>query len=404
MTRISDRRVERRRDPLLTEKVVYSVGPQHPSLPAPYRLVVQADGELIERITPEIGYLHRGVEQLCTRRTYAQCAALLSRCEWLAGSNADYLVSAAVEQLAGIEVPERAQWLRMIVLELSRIASHLFWWGQLGLEAGAITPIFWALREREGALDLLQMLSGHRWHHGWIVPGGVRSEPHKDFFQYLRHYMYVLAKAIEEYEEFFSDNAIWINRSELIGTLERDYALKHGASGPVLRASGVDHDLRRDAPYLKYSEVEFDVPVGEYGDVLDRYRVRLQEIRESMAIIALCVTHMEAGLPPGGAGIPARDSLDGGEDNGGQDARSTNQIHTLHDIPKGEVYVAVEGPRGELGLSVVSEGGPHPARLHLRSPSLYHLHIIDELCRGYLLADLFVIIGSLDIMVGEVDR
>jgi len=384
VTRISDRRVEKRHDPLLTEKVVYSVGPQHPSLPAPYRLVVQADGELIERVTPEIGYLHRGVEQLCTRRTYGQCAALLSRCEWLAGSNADYLVSAAVEQLAGIEVPESAQWLRMIVLELSRIASHLFWWGQLGLEAGAITPIFWALREREGALDLLQMLSGHRWHHGWIVPGGVRSEPPADFFQYLRHYMYVLAKAIDEYEDFFSDNAIWINRSELIGTLEADYALKHGASGPVLRGSGVQHDLRRDAPYLKYDEMEFEVPVGEYGDVLDRYRVRLQEIRESMAIIAQCVAHVESS-------IPTSDMQEG-------------PPHQEIDIPKGEVYIAVEGPRGELGLSVVSEGGPHPARLHLRSPSLYHLYLLDELCRGYLLADLFVILGSLDIMVGEVDR
>ncbi|MBN2082685.1 NADH-quinone oxidoreductase subunit D [bacterium] len=397
MTRISDRRLELRHDPLLTEKVVYSVGPQHPSLPAPVRLVVQADGELIERVTPEIGYLHRGVEQLCARRSYAQCAALLSRCEWLAGANADYLVSAAVEQLAGIEVSVRAQWLRMLVLELSRILSHLFWWGQLGLEAGQITAVFWALREREPGLDLLELLSGHRWHHGWIVPGGVRREPPAEFYGGLARFSGRLREALEHFEEFFSDNAIWVNRSELIGTLNSDYAQAHGASGPVLRASGVDHDLRRDAPYLQYDRVSFSVPVGEYGDVLDRYQVRMEEMRQSLSIIAQCVEAI-AHLAPttGGAGGPARSA--------GEDGGHGGSPHQGIEVPAGEAYIAVEGPRGELGLSVVSEGGPGPARLHLRSPSLYHLHLLDELCRGYLLADLFVILGSLDIMIGEVDR
>lgn len=390
MTRTSDRRAELRYDPLLTEKVVYSVGPQHPSLAAPVRLVVQCDGELIEHVTPEIGYMHRGVEQLCTRRSYAQCAALLSRCEWLAGSNADYLVSAAVEQLAGLEVPERAQWQRMIVLELSRILSHLFWWGQLGLEAGQISAIFWALEQRDDGLDLLESLSGRRWHHGWIVPGGVRAEPPAEFYPALLGYLHALDRRLDELEDFFSDNAIWINRSELIGTLEPGYAMAHGASGPVLRGSGVAHDLRRAAPYLFYEQVEFDVPAGEYGDVLDRYRVRMQEMRESIRIIAQCIDAVEALRHDAGtADEPS--------------APRATQASALQ-VPKGEAYVAVEGPRGELGLTVISEGGPHPARLHLRSPSLYHLHLLDELCRGYLLADLFVILGSLDIMIGEVDR
>jgi len=395
VTRISDRRLAARRDPLLTEKVVYSVGPQHPSLPAPYRLIVQADGELIERVTVEIGYMHRGVEYLCQRRTYSQCAALLSRCEWLAGSYGDYLVSAAVEQLAGIEVSERDQWLRMIVLELSRIASHLFWWGQLGLETGQITAIFWALREREGALDLLEMLSGSRWHHGWIVPGGVRAEPPAHWYECLSRFLIVLQRALNEYEEFLSDNAIWINRSELIGTLEADYASARGASGPVLRGSGIGHDLRRDAPYLKYGEVEFDVPTGEFGDVLDRYRVRLEEVRQSMRIIEQCLDHVGAGPDVG-----AKPRFAPGDRASGEGRSMASPLR----IPKGDVYVAAEGPRGELGLTVVSDGGPGPARMHLRSPSLYHLHLLDELCRGYLLADLFVILGSLDIMVGEVDR
>jgi NADH-quinone oxidoreductase subunit D len=424
MTQLSDRRLHRRYDPLLTEKVLYNVGPQHPSLPAPLQLHVQADGELIERIVPEVGFMHRGVEYLCAKRTYSQCADLLSRCEWLAGSNGDYLVSAAVEELAGIEVPERAQWLRMIVLELSRIASHLFWFGQLGLEAGNITAIFWALREREGALALLEMLSGHRWHHGWIIPGGVRSEPPERFYSGLRDYLDLLARRIEEYEEFFSDNAIWINRSELIGTLPAEYALAHGASGPVLRGSGIAHDLRRDQPYLKYADVEFNVPAGEFGDVLDRYRVRFFEMRESMRILEQCIDTIENMQATVGAtpASPAPESIEGDQISSGaavpgrqvQGSRETragtpaplpelrNPAPT--DIPRGEVYVAVEGPRGELGLSVVSDGGPRPARMHLRSPSLYHLHLLNELCRGFLLADLFVILGSLDIMVGEVDR
>jgi NADH:ubiquinone oxidoreductase subunit D len=378
----SDRRLESRADPLLTEKLVYNVGPQHPSFTAPVRLMVQADGELIERVTPEIGYMHRGVEYLAQHRTYAQCAGLISRCEWLAGMNGDYLVAAAVEELAAITVPERAQWLRTLVLELSRLASHIFWFGDLGLEVGAITPIFWALREREGALDLLELLSGHRWHHGWIVPGGVRREPPPEFWPRLDAWLAVIEREIDNYEDFFSDNAIWVNRSELVGTLDVDYALARGASGPVLRACGVSCDLRRDAPYAAYDKLAFDIPAGEFGDSLDRYRVRFVEMRESLKLIHQCL----GGLP-GGAVRNAAWPLD-----------------RAADVPAGNCYVAVESPRGELGLRVISEGGPCPARLHLRAPSLYHMFLLDELCRGYLLADLFVIYASLDIMIGEVDR
>ena len=408
MTRKSDRRLELRADPLLTEKLTYAIGPQHPSLPAPVCLRVQADGELIERVTPEVGFMHRGVERLCQERGYDECAGLLSRCEWLAGMNADYLVSAAVEQLCGIEIPEHTQWLRMILLELSRIASHLFWFGQLGLDAGQITAIFWALREREGALDLFALLSGKRWHHGYIVPGGVRAEPPDRFFFELREYLDGLERRIEEYEEFFSDNAIWVNRGELIGVLDMDYALRHGASGPVLRGSGAAHDLRRDQPYLRYGEVDFEVPVGEYGDVLDRYRVRFEEMRQSLRIIYQCLTRVMS-LPSPVAQAP----LLAPDDNAGvaqaplladQNREHGGSRYSEGSIPAGEAYVAVEGPRGELGLSLISDGGPGPARLHLRSPSLYHLHLLDELCRGYLLADLFVIYSSLDIMIGEVDR
>ena len=379
MTKLSDRRAELRTDPLLTEKIIYAVGPQHPSLPAPVFLEVQADGELIEHVRPDVGYMHRGVEQLCTRRTWEQCCGLLSRCEWLAGSNGDYLVSAAVEELGGIVVPDRAQWLRMLVLELSRIASHLFWWGQLGLEAGAITPIFWAVREREAILGLLEQLSGHRWHHGWIVPGGVRREPPAGFTDAVAACLGDFEDRLHEFEEFLSDNAIWVNRSELIGVLDPEHALQNGASGPVLRGSGIAHDLRRDAPYLKYDELEVRIPTGEYGDVLDRYRVRMMEIQESIRLVREIIPRLAECPPELRVDAPAA-------------------------VPKGEAYLAVEGPRGELGLTVASEGGERPARMHLRSPSLYHLFLLDELCRGYLLADLFVVLGSLDIMIGEVDR
>jgi len=388
MTRTSDRRVERRYDPLLTEPVVVSIGPQHPSLAAPLRLTVLADGELIERVTPEIGFMHRGVERLCQQRPWVACAGLLSRCEWLSGSCGDYLLSSAVEELSGIAAPPRAHWLRTTVLELSRLASHLFWWGDLGLELGAITPIFWGLREREGALDLLAMLSGERYHHGYIVPGGVRHDPPAEFYPALAAYLARLPSAFDAYEELFSDNAIWVNRAELIGVLESEHAMLCGASGPVLRGSGIAHDLRRDAPYAAYSEVEFSVPTGEHHDALDRYRVRMQEMRESVRILHQCLVRLAG--PDMVQGIVRRSEL----------PLAPGELKP----PAGEVYVALEGPRGELGLHSVSDGGPCPVRMHLRSPSLYHLHLLDELCRGYLLADIFVIYASLDIMVGEVDR
>lgn len=388
MTQLSDRRAQLRYDPLLTEPIVVSIGPQHPSLTAPVRLIVQADGELMERVTVEQGYMHRGVERLCQVRPWAQCAGLLSRCEWLAGANGDYLLSAAVEQLYGVAPPPRAQWLRTLVLELSRSASHLFWFGDLGLELGAITPVFWSLNERELALDLLELLSGQRYHGQYIVPGGVRSEPPEEFFARLRGYIALLPTALDKYEEMFSDNAIWVNRAEMIGVLEPDYALAHGASGPVLRGSGVAHDLRRDAPYAAYRELEVRVPIGECGDALDRYRVRFEEMRESIRLLGLCVEHLHGAEAEAGPICSAELPIGHGELR----------------PPAGEAYVAVEGPRGELGLSVVSDGGPCPARMHLRGPSLYHLHLLNELCRGYLLADLFVIYASLDIMIGEVDR
>lgn len=386
MTQRSDRRLQLRYDPLLTEPIVVSIGPQHPSLIAPVRLIVQADGELMERVTVEQGYMHRGVERLCQERPWLQCAGLLSRCEWLAGANGDYLLSAAVEDLCGVTPPPRAQWLRTCVLELSRIASHLFWFGDLGLELGAITPVFWALHERELALDMLEMLSGQRYHGQYIVPGGVRAEPPAEFYPRLREFIGLLPAALDKYEEMFSDNAIWVNRAEMVGVLDADYALAAGASGPVLRGSGMPADLRRDAPYAMYGELEVRVPVGECGDALDRYRVRFEELRESIRLLELCLPHVQEDA----ASSPLRNT----------ELPLTGELRP----PAGEAYVAVEGPRGELGLSVVSNGEPHPARMHLRAPSLYHLHLLDELCRGYLLADLFVIYASLDTMLGEADR
>jgi NADH-quinone oxidoreductase subunit D len=238
------------------------------------------------------------------------------------------------------------------------------------------------------------MLSGQRYHHGWIVPGGVRGEPPAEFWDGLSAWTAALAGRIDGFEDFFSDNALWVNRSELIGVLEPGFALSRGASGPVLRASGIGHDLRRDSPYAAYGQLSFDVPRGEYGDCLDRYRVRFLEMRESLKIIAQCQSALA------GAGV-------------GNDSPSAAAAAILSEggpgpvpthIPAGEAYVAVEGPRGELGLCVVSDGGPRPLRVRLRGPSLPHLHLLDELCAGHLLADLFVIYASLDIMVGEADR
>lgn len=396
MTSLGAKRLEARRDPLLTEKIVVSVGPQHPSLVAPVQLVITADGELMEDVRPNVGFMHRGVEYLAQRRPWSGLAPLLSRCEWLSGTCGDYLAAAAIEELAGIEVPARAQWLRTLALELNRLVSHLFWFGDLGLELGIYTTVMWALREREAGVALLAELSGNRYHHQWIVPGGVASEPPDGWLTRCADYARRVGQWVNRYEDFFSDNAIFVNRAELVGILDRDYALGAGASGPVLRASGVAHDLRRDAPYSAYGELDVRIPVGEYGDSLDRYRVRFLEMRESIRLVQECVQRLvnDQSL------VVSRSSLvsDGGE-------TSTNdQRPTTIDIPPGEAHVAIESPRGELALSVVSDGGPTPARVHLRGPSLYHIMLLPELCRGHLLADLFVIYASLDIMVGEVDR
>ncbi|MDQ3024597.1 MAG: NADH-quinone oxidoreductase subunit D [bacterium] len=393
MTSLGTKRLEARRDPLLTEKIVFSVGPQHPSLVAPVQLTIQCDGELMEQITPNIGFMHRGVEYLAQRRPWDQLAPLLSRCEWIAGHNGDYLAAAAIEELAGIEVPQRALYLRTLVLELNRLVSHLYWFGDLGLELGTYTTIMWALRERETGVELLAQLSGNRYHHQWIVPGGVASEPPAGWLDSCAAYVRMVQPRIDSYEDFFSDNAIFVNRAELVGILDTEFALGSGASGPVLRACGVAHDLRKDAPYAAYSELGVRIPVGDYGDSLDRYRVRFLEMRESIRLVEECGGRLRA--ETGGTGVTAGVSLTG--PHTGDDARA------MH-VPPGEAHIAIESPRGELALTVISDGGETPARVHLRGPSLYHIMLLPELCRGHLLADLFVIYASLDIMVGEVDR
>ena len=383
MSRASDRRIQQRYDPLLTEPVVLSIGPQHPSLSAPLQLHVQADGELVQRVTPECGFMHRGVEKLCESRTYSQCAGLISRCEWLAGANGDYLVAAAVEELSGISVPERAQWLRTLVLELSRVSSHPVLVRQAGARGRRTDADVLGARGTRACARRAGAAVGLALPPRLDCPGRRSERSANALYTLVEELLPRLLSAIESYESFFSDNAIWVNRSELIGVLDADYAIRHGASGPVLRGSGIDHDLRRDSAYCAYAQCSFVVPLGEQGDVLDRYRVRFMEMRASISILRQC--------------LEAIGKLQGTPVRASGSAELTN-------VPKGEMYVAVEGPRGELGLSVVSNGTDRPERMHLRGPSLYHLMLMDELCRGYLLADVFVIYGSLDIMIGEVDR
>jgi NADH-quinone oxidoreductase subunit D len=392
VTSLGTKRLEARRDPLLTEKIIVSVGPQHPSLVAPVQLTIQCDGELMEELTPHVGFMHRGVEYLAQRRPWSALAPLLSRCEWIAGMNGDYLAATAIEELAKLEVTPRAHMLRTLALELNRLVSHLFWFGDLGLELGLYTTVFWALRERERGVELLAELSGQRYHHQWIVPGGVRSEPESGWLTACADYARTVRGWVDKYEDFFSDNAIFVNRAELVGILDTEFALGSGASGPVLRACGVAHDLRRDAPYAAYGELEVRVPTGEYGDSLDRYRVRFVEMRESIRLIEDCAARLVGAKP---ASPVESESLAGNTGEAGF-APTT--------VPAGEAHVAVESPRGELALTVVSDGGATPARVHLRGPSLYHIMLLPELCKGHLLADLFVIYASLDIMVGEVDR
>lgn len=356
-----------------------NMGPQHPSTHGVFRLVLDLDGETVLSAQPDIGYLHRGVEKISENRTYEQVLPLTDRLDYInaMGNNVAYVM--AVEKLAGIEVPERAQYIRVIMAELNRIASHLISLGTQGLEVGAYTVFLHCFRERERILDLFELASGGRLTYTYFRFGGVARDLPDGWVEEARSFLDEFLVHVDEYETLLIQNPIYLKRARGIGIVSRDMALSYGASGPVMRSTGLPWDLRKTDPYLVYDRFEFEVPVGEVGDVWERSWIRLEEMRQSVAIVRQALDQMPEG--PVASGF----------------ARYVTP-------PKGYAYSAIESPRGELGFFLVSDGGAKPYRMKVRSPAFVNLSMIGELVKGVKIADVPLILGSLDPVFGEVDR
>jgi len=379
-------------------------GPNHPSTHGVLRLVVDLDGEQVVGLAAVVGYLHTGFEKNMEQKSWWKAITYPERIDYLSFQYNELVFVLAIEQLLELEVPERATWMRMLLCELTRIHSHLVWLGTAALELGAISMFWYCFRERDKILDLFELVAGARMHTRYFQAGGLAEDIPPGFFDECAKFVELMPKAIDDYESLVNRSEIWLERTQGIGLLSADDAIALGQSGPVLRGSGVDWDLRRDQPYLAYDKVDFRVPVYREGDVYARYRVRMEEMRESVRIVDQAMRRM-----PGGPWIaddrkvvlPPREELH---------TSMESLIHHFkivtegYRVPEGEVYVTVESPRGELGCYVVSDGGAKPWRVKFRAPSFVALEATATCTHDALVADLIAIVGSLDTVMGEVDR
>lgn len=364
---------------LRTEEYTMNMGPHHPSTHGVCRLLLTMDGEKVVKVEPYIGYLHRAIEKICENRTYPMCIPILDRFEYVTSMSCNMVFALATERLAEIEVPERADYLRVIMLELNRIASHLIFFGTTAMDIGALTPFLYALREREQIIDLFEMTCGQRLTYNYIRTGGVAQDIPKEFVPKAYAAIEDIHNKIEEYKALLNGNPIWLKRTVGIGKLDKDVAIAYGASGPILRASGVNYDLRKDDPYSIYDKFDFNIPVYENGDVFDRYMQRLDEMQESCKIIRQALD----GLPEGA--IKAK-------------------VSPKFKPPAGEVYTRIENSRGEMGVYIQSDGTTKPLRLKARGGSYAHLQLLPEVATDCLIADLVAIFASFDVILPEVDR
>jgi NADH-quinone oxidoreductase subunit D len=387
-----------------TETMTLNMGPQHPSTHGVLRLVLELDGEVIIKITPHIGYLHRGIEKLSEHRTYHQILPLTDRLDYLAPmhNNLGYIL--AVEKLMDVEVPERAETIRIIMAELTRLESHLVWIACHALDIGAMTVFIYAFRERETIMETYEMISGARMTSNFFRVGGLSQDVPDEFVKKVSDFIDSMPGYLDQYEGLLTTNPIWLKRTIGNGVISAEDAIDFGITGPALRGSGVDWDLRRDNPYSGYEKYQFKVPVGEKCDTFDRYKVRLIEMREACKIVRQGLDRLKPG--PVLADCPqvcyppkenVYNSIEG-------------LIHHFKiasegfSAPEGEVYQGVENPKGELGFYIVSDGGNKPHRLRIRPPSFVNLQAIEKMAKGAMIADLVAIIGTLDIVLGEIDR
>ena len=388
----------------IQKEMTLNMGPQHPSTHGVLRLVVDLQGETVVGIDPRPGYLHRGIEKWMESRTYHQIIPMTDRLEYISCMNNNLGYVVAVEKLGGITVPERAQFIRTLTAELSRLSAHLLWLGSHALDIGAMTVALYTFRERELILDLLEMATGARQTVSYARIGGVRNDVPRNFIDKCREFTELFPKRMLEYDTLIRENRIWLQRTVGIGVMTAEEAINYGLTGATLRGSGVNYDLRKVEPYAAYDKVDFDVPLGKNGDVYDRYIVRINEMRQSNRIIIQCLDMMPSGpvvtddpryaVPEKLQVMQSMQSL----------AHQFVLMSKWIPMPKGEVYVATEGPKGELGFFIVSDGSGRPYRIKIRAPSFVHVGALPKMSIGHMVSDVVACIGTIDIVLGECDR
>ncbi len=389
---------------IATKEITLSMGPQHPSTHGVLHLLLDMKGEKIIRAYPDIGYLHRGTEKIAENLLYHQFVPYTDRLDYMSGISNNLAYVMAVEKLLGIEVPERAKYIRVIGAELCRISGHLLCIGAWALDLGAMTVLLYAFREREMALDLFEMICGSRMTHNYLRIGGVRYDLQPAFKEKCLEFATLLPERLKDYEQLLTENRIWLKRNKGVGVISAEDAINMGLSGPILRSTGVKWNIRKDKPYLVYDRFDFDVPVGENGDCFDRYTVRMEEMRQAASIIKQALEQMPDGRPcidmPDVA-LPPRKDIE------------TNMEALIHHfklisqgfkVPKGEAYSSIESPKGELGFYIVSDGSERPFRLKIRAPSFVNLQAVHPMCKDGYLADVIAVVSSLDPVFGEADK
>ena len=386
------------------DTMTINMGPQHPSTHGVLRLILTLDGETIIKAEPEIGYLHTGIEKTAESKSYFKTLVLTDRMDYLAPLSNNLGYALAVEKLLGIDVPERALYARIILVELQRIASHLVWLGTSALDLGAQSVFLYCFREREIILDIFELCSGVRMMTSYIMPGGLQADLPPGFTERVMEFLDLFPARLREYHDLLTNNRLWLDRTKGVATLSMEDAVRYGCTGATLRGSGVVYDVRKFFPYSGYDRFDFEIPVGTNGDVYDRYLVRMLEMEQSLNIIRQAVRDLPDGtwqvddhkiVPPPKYEI------------------SSNMEALIHHFklytegyrpPAGEVYLRTESPKGELGYYLVSDGGPRPYRMHVRAPSFANLQALPTMIEGMLFADVVAAIGSIDIVLGEVDR
>ncbi len=381
-------------------------GPQHPSAHGVLRLVLELDGEVVERAEPHIGLLHRGTEKLFEQKTYLQNVPYFDRFDYVSMMANEYAYALAVEKMLAITPPERAQYIRVMYAELTRILNHCLWLGAVALDIGAMTVFLYCFREREDIFDFYEEVSGARMHAAYFRPGGVAKEMPAGLTDKIRAFTERFPTYVDEYETLLTENRIWKQRNVDVGVVDADAALAWGFTGPMIRGSGIAWDLRKMQPYDVYDQMDFDIPVGATGDCYDRYLVRVEEMRQSNRIVQQCLDWLDANPGP----IKPDDYRFTSPPRDLMKADMEAMIHHFkyftegYHVPAGEVYAAVEHPKGEFGVYLLADGSNKPYRMKVRASGFAHIEALDYMCRGHMIADVVTILGTQDIVFGEVDR